>query len=110
MLGNSLRARVLLGGCTVKSANSGCIPHFSAVPLISIFLLLFVMATELSAFVQSVESAGKDETFDEFVIAGLAANHITVCVCVASLSCAWLPGAADRCWISCTIASASLPN
>jgi hypothetical protein len=43
---------------------------------------LVVMAAELSEFVQSVESAGKDETFDEFVIAGLAANHITVCVCL----------------------------
>ena len=91
MLGNSLRARVLLGGCTVKSANSGCIPHFSVVPLISILLLLCVMAAELSAFVQSVESAGKDETFDEFVIAGLAANHITVCVCCVVVMClvAW---------------------
>ena len=43
---------------------------------------LVVMAAELSEFVQSVESAGKDGSFDEFVINGLAANHITVCVCV----------------------------
>ena len=53
-----------------------------------VFALVVVMAAELRDFVQSVESAGKDGTFDEFVIAGLAANHITACLCVALLSCA----------------------
>ena len=55
------------------------------------FVVVVVMAAELSEFVQSVESAGKDETFDEFVIAGLAANHITVCVCCVVVMClvAW---------------------
>ena len=50
--------------------------------LVFVFALVVVMAAELREFVQSVESAGKDDTFDEFVINGLAANHITVCVCV----------------------------
>ena len=69
-----------------------------------------VMAAELREFVQSVESAGKDESFEEFVITGLAANHITACAVLSLVVCLRCTVAAGRCWISCAAVLASLAS